>query len=122
MPSFRWLEHDRVDVKLAERKLALMQKLGVPYTNAQIESASADQRTQADVVVADLAEQQVTVAWDSEIVALIAYLQRLGRDVGIKPAALEPARLSAVIPPRAPAAAAPAPSPIDPAGASAGGR
>jgi len=31
----------------------------------------------------------VTVAWDSELVALISYLQRLGRDVGVKPVGTE---------------------------------
>ena len=39
------------------------------------------------LVVLDLASQGVTVAWDSELVALISYLQRLGRDVGVAPPA-----------------------------------
>jgi cytochrome c oxidase cbb3-type subunit I/II len=85
MPSYKWLETDRLDTKLARPKLALMQKLGVPYTNAQIDGAEASQKAQADAVVMDLASQGVAVAWDSELVALISYLQRLGRDVGVQP-------------------------------------
>jgi cytochrome c oxidase cbb3-type subunit I/II len=85
MPSYRWLEEGRIDAKLARPKLALMQKLGVPYTNAEVDSAETAQRAQADAVVTDLASQGVAVQWDSEMVALISYLQRLGRDEGIKP-------------------------------------
>jgi len=85
MPGYRWLEEGRIDAKLARPKLALMQKLGVPYTNDQIDGAEASQHAQADAVVTDLAAQGVAVNWDSEMVALISYLQRLGRDVGVKP-------------------------------------
>ncbi len=86
MPSYQWLAIDKIDVPLGGRKLALMQKLGVPYLNAQIDTASADQQSQGEAVVTDLKTQGITVAWDSEIVALIAYLQRLGRDHGVVPA------------------------------------
>jgi len=87
MPAYRWLESGRIDVKLARDKLALMQKLGVPYSNHDIDAADASEHAQADAVVTDLAEQGVSVAWDSEMVALISYLQRLGRDVGVRPQA-----------------------------------
>jgi hypothetical protein len=60
-----------------------MQKLGVPYTNVQIDVADLDQKNQALNVVEDLAKQGVAVRWDAEIVAMIAYLQRLGRDTGV---------------------------------------
>ena len=36
-------------------------------------------------MVADLGAQGISTQWDSEIVALISYLQRLGRDVGVRP-------------------------------------
>jgi cytochrome c oxidase cbb3-type subunit I/II len=83
MPAYAWLTEGRIDVKLGRKKVALMQKLGVPYTNVQIDVADVDQKNQALAVVEDLGKQGVTVAWDSEMVALIAYLQRLGRDVGV---------------------------------------
>ncbi len=87
MPSYAWLASGKIDVKLAGQKLALMQKLGVPYANAQIDTAPADQQTQGELVVADLKAQGIDVAWDSEMVAMIAYLQRLGRDRGVGPVA-----------------------------------
>jgi cytochrome c oxidase cbb3-type subunit I/II len=83
MPSYAWLATGRIDVKMGRKKLALMQKLGVPYTNVQIDVADVDQKNQALNVVEDLAAQQVNVVWDAEIVAMIAYLQRLGRDIGV---------------------------------------
>jgi cytochrome c oxidase cbb3-type subunit I/II len=79
MPSFAWLAENTLEVKLAPQKLALMQKLGVPYTNEDVDFALQDQQEQAEGIAADLEGQGVEVAWDSEMVAIIAYLQRLGR-------------------------------------------
>jgi cytochrome c oxidase cbb3-type subunit I/II len=83
MPAYTWLEGTKLDVHLAPRKLALMQKLNVPYTNADIDNAEASQQAQAQVISADLATQGVQIEWDREMVALIAYLQRLGREKGV---------------------------------------
>ncbi|MFY0522303.1 cytochrome-c oxidase, cbb3-type subunit I [Archangium gephyra] len=79
MPSYAWLAANRIDVKAAPKKLALMQKLGVPYTNADVDGAELRQKAQAETIVTDLAAQGVKVAWDSEMVAIVSYLQRLGR-------------------------------------------
>jgi cytochrome c oxidase cbb3-type subunit I/II len=84
MPSYAWLEDTVLDTRIARQKLAAMQKLGVPYTIEQIDAAESDQREQAEVIAADLAHQGVSVDWNREIVAVIAYLQRLGRDEGVK--------------------------------------
>jgi cytochrome c oxidase cbb3-type subunit I/II len=97
MPTYRWLLPAHIDAPLAARKLALMRKLGVPYTDADIDGAEAAERAQAATIVADLATNGVTVEWNSELVALISYLQRLGREQGIPPT-----------PPATAAAAAPA--------------
>jgi cytochrome c oxidase cbb3-type subunit I/II len=79
MPTFPWLAEWKVDLKDGPKKLLLMQKLGVPYTNEEIDGAEAWQLAQGEVIANDLKAQQVNVAPDSEMVALIAYLQRLGR-------------------------------------------
>jgi cytochrome c oxidase cbb3-type subunit I/II len=68
-----------VNVEQSRDKLALMQKLGVPYTNEQIDAAAQDYEAQARAIEADLASQGAKVAWDSEMVAMIGYMQRLGR-------------------------------------------
>jgi cytochrome c oxidase cbb3-type subunit I/II len=83
MPSYAWLNGGKVDLKLAGKRLTVMQKLGVPYSNAEIDSAEAALRAQAQAVAADLGQSGVSAPWDSEMVALIAYLQRLGRDRGV---------------------------------------
>jgi cytochrome c oxidase cbb3-type subunit I/II len=83
MPTYPWLAEWKIDPKLAPQKLALMQKLGVPYTNADIDAAEANQRKQANTIVADLEKNGVKLEWDHEMVALISYLQRLGRDQGV---------------------------------------
>jgi len=85
MPSYGWLVDGRLDEKLAGKRLAVMQKLGVPYSNVEIDGAARAQREQAATIVADLAASGVEVAADSEMVAMIAYLQRLGRDHGVAP-------------------------------------
>jgi cytochrome c oxidase cbb3-type subunit I/II len=91
MPPYPWLATAHIDSKLAPRKLLAMQKLGVPYTNADIDGAEAAQHAQADTVVANLAENGVRAEWNSEVVALISYLQRLGRDQGVALAVAAPA-------------------------------
>jgi cytochrome c oxidase cbb3-type subunit I/II len=96
MPSFSWLESTVLDTRIAPQKLLVMQKLGVPYTNEQIDTAEADQRAQGEAISADLATQGVTVSWDREIVAMIAYLQRLGRDQGV-PYAPAPVRTATTL-------------------------
>jgi cytochrome c oxidase cbb3-type subunit I/II len=83
MPTYQWLATDKIDAALAPKKLALMQKLGVPYSEADVAQAEESQRRQANTIVADLAKSGVSIEWDSEMVALIAYLQRLGRERGV---------------------------------------
>jgi cytochrome c oxidase cbb3-type subunit I/II len=83
MPSYAWLTEWTFDPKRAGKRLAVMQKLGVPYSNADIDAAEEHQRKQANAIVADLAKNGVQAKWNSDMVALIAYLQRLGRDQGV---------------------------------------
>ncbi len=89
MPAYPFLATHRIDVALGARKLELMRRLGVPYADEEIAAAATSQREQAATVVADLAANGVEVAWDSEMVAMIAYLQRLGRDRGVAPTRTE---------------------------------
>ena len=112
MPPYAWLADTRYSPSDARPRMAAMQKLGVPYTNVEVDAAAASQKAQAEVLVADLATQGVQLEWNSELTALIAYLQRLGRDKGVameKPAPLAAAPAAPAARPEAPAApAAPA--------------
>jgi cytochrome c oxidase cbb3-type subunit I/II len=55
-----------------------MRAVGVPYDDHAIETAAEDARAQALEVTTDLRTAGVDVRPDVEMVALIAYLQRLG--------------------------------------------
>ena len=51
-----------------------------PYTDAEVEGVAASIQAQAAGIVSRLAETGIQAAPDREIIAMIAYLQRLGRD------------------------------------------
>lgn len=90
MPGYPWMYDAKADVAIAADKMRVLKKLGTPYTDEGIANAAADYQSQADQIVANLATQGATGAQaDTEIVALIAYLMRLGRN--LEPAATESA-------------------------------
>jgi cytochrome c oxidase cbb3-type subunit I/II len=79
MPSFHWLATNKINVRETGKKLALMQKLGVPYDNHDVDLAEQTVRAQGESISRELSQAGIEARWDSEIVAMIAYLQRLGR-------------------------------------------
>ncbi|MFQ5498979.1 MAG: cytochrome-c oxidase, cbb3-type subunit I [Candidatus Zixiibacteriota bacterium] len=81
MPSYPWLAENNLDLNLLPSKINAMRSLGVPYANGFELEATEKLRQQADKVAAGLAESGVDVSADKEVIALIAYLQRLGRDI-----------------------------------------
>ncbi|MFT3765726.1 MAG: cytochrome-c oxidase, cbb3-type subunit I [Minicystis sp.] len=90
MPPYSHLANQKVDFSLTNRKLSAMKSVGVPYSQEQIGASAADARAQADVITKDLSDNGVTVAPDTEIVAMIAYLQRIGRK-NVEPVKAAPA-------------------------------
>lgn len=91
MPGYPWLITSTLDVSKTAAKIRAMQILGVPYPEGYDAQAETDLRKQAklisnelmrdQLVVFDAAERGVNTLEDKEIVALIAYLQRLGTDI-----------------------------------------
>jgi len=79
MPKYAFLAESSVDQESTGGKMEALRVIGVPYTDEQIEDAVALQRSQAQLIVDDLASQSSELDADSEMTALIAYLQRLGR-------------------------------------------
>jgi cytochrome c oxidase cbb3-type subunit I/II len=83
MPSYPHLFTRRVDWSRVPAKLDALRAAGVPYRPAELRAAEAVGRAQARVIVDDLrAAGERRVDPDAEIVALTAYLQRLGRPQG----------------------------------------
>jgi cytochrome c oxidase cbb3-type subunit 2 len=60
MPGYPWLSRNRIDAALTPKRMRALRRVGVPYTDAQIATASSD------------------VEGQTEQAALIAYLQGLG--------------------------------------------
>ncbi len=100
MPSYQWLIKDELDKSQTETKMRVMAKLGVPYSNEDIANAQQsmlDQGIQIEKNLysdPDFAEnyeadkksggEDFVEMRNREIVALIAYLQRLGTDIKVK--------------------------------------
>jgi cytochrome c oxidase cbb3-type subunit I/II len=67
-----------------------MRKLGVPYPEGYEDQAIADAKIQAEEIVKNLAEAKISTKGDREIIALIAYLQRMGTDIKNEQTAMKP--------------------------------
>lgn len=80
MPNYPWLFSQKIDAADIQASMTALSRVGVPYTDEQILSAPADMQQQGGASVARLKEKGFDAAWDDEIVALTAYLQRLGID------------------------------------------
>jgi cytochrome c oxidase cbb3-type subunit I/II len=90
MPRYGWLFDKKIDYSTLSKKLAVMQKLGVPYTNEEIANSVKDAQAQASKISTELAESGVPAKIvEMEVVALIAYIQRLGVDYTTMPEAEE---------------------------------
>ena len=104
MPGYKWLfDNEAMDNSLIQKKMEVMVTLGVPYTDAQVANAEKDLRSQAIKIEESLKNDPDFVkSYDNskkkaeargekfvpmnerEIVALIAYIQRLGTDIKVK--------------------------------------
>lgn len=80
MPVYSWLHRDTYDVADIQASLRALQRAGEPYTDAQIAGAPQAVAAQAQGIVDRLKQAGVTTEPNREIIALIAYLQRLGKD------------------------------------------
>lgn len=90
MPMYPHLAENSLDTSYTQTKLRAMQTMGVPYTDSLIDIADQVRREQAIEIQANLEKAQVKTAHDKEIIALIAYLQRLGTDIKSRPIAETP--------------------------------
>lgn len=86
MPTYPWLYSTVLDLKHTEGKILTLQKLGVPYADGYALKAAEDARKQAQTIVESLTASGIDdVSADREIIAVIAYLQRLGTDIKKNP-------------------------------------
>jgi cytochrome c oxidase cbb3-type subunit I/II len=81
MPAYPWLFDDELNTANTATKINAMRNLGVPYEEGYEDQAVADLTTQAEEISKNLADAKIKVGKEKEIIALIAYLQRLGTDI-----------------------------------------
>jgi cytochrome c oxidase cbb3-type subunit I/II len=81
MPAYPWLLTQKLDTSSLEARIKALRKVGVPYPEGAEATAQADLKVQADQIVLGLKTGMIEAAPDREIIALIAYLQRLGTDI-----------------------------------------
>jgi cytochrome c oxidase cbb3-type subunit I/II len=91
MPNYAWLLNQKLDTTVVVDRMRTLRKVGVPYTDAEIRSASRSIDAQEKKIVVNLSVGAITNApQDREIIALIAYLQRLGTDIKGMPVTASP--------------------------------
>ncbi|MGA7836621.1 MAG: cytochrome-c oxidase, cbb3-type subunit I [Ignavibacteriaceae bacterium] len=83
MPSFPWLLTQNLDTTTTAAKISAMRSIGVPYLEGYEKYANQDLAVQADSIANDLMKAGVPAENNKEIIALIAYLQRLGTDIKV---------------------------------------
>ena len=93
MPPYPWLYTQSIDPELTAGKIKALRTVGVPYEEGYEKVANAELKEQATQILKDLEEDpsgslqsyealnEVKITESSEIIALIAYLQRLGTDI-----------------------------------------
>lgn len=84
MPNYPWLFENDLDTAITGAKIRAMQTLGVPYEKGYDMQANADIMKQAEGIRASLQKDNIKIKSNKEIVALIAYLQRMGTDIKLE--------------------------------------
>ncbi len=91
MPRYPWLLTQPLETASLPARIRALRKIGVPYPMGyENGAAEMDLNTQAIKVVANLKAGMITAETNREIIAVIAYLQRLGSDTKVAPSAPTP--------------------------------
>jgi cytochrome c oxidase cbb3-type subunit I/II len=81
MPAYPWLLTQKLETNSLPARISALRKVGVPYSEGYEQVALGELQTQANQVVGNLKVGAIEAPADKEIIALIAYLQRLGTDI-----------------------------------------
>ncbi len=81
MPAYPWLFTNVLDTSDTGAKIHVLRKLNVPYSEKDERTAGAQIAVQAQEISERLAKEGYADMKDKEIVAVIAYLQRLGKNI-----------------------------------------
>lgn len=81
MPSYPWMIDNDLDTSNTPAKIRAMISLGVPYPEGYDKIANAELHAQSLKIQANLKNDGIEIPSDKEIIAMIAYLQRMGTDI-----------------------------------------
>ncbi len=85
MPAYPWMLHNKLKTSGIQKKMSVLRKIGTPYTDEEIAAAPDAMMAQAEEIAArlkaQLPDRASQIDANREIVAVIAYLQRLGTDI-----------------------------------------
>jgi len=81
MPNYAWLAVKNVDLSKTPKKIRAMQTLGVPYEEGYDQQAVDAYLAQAETIVADLKASGIETDAKKQMVAMIAYMHKLGKDI-----------------------------------------
>jgi cytochrome c oxidase cbb3-type subunit I/II len=81
MPAYPWLFEQTIDKSQTAAMISALRTIGVPYEEGYENQANEDLDKQANRIAENLGGEGIEVTPDTEIIALIAYLQRLGIDI-----------------------------------------
>ena len=84
MPAYPFLLEQNLDTSSTPAKIRAMQTLGVPYNKGFDLVANVTLMQQANRISQNLLSDSIRVSPNKEVIALIAYLQRLGKDISNK--------------------------------------
>ena len=79
MPPYPWLHEWKIDPEDVRASVVALSRVGTPYSDADIANVPAQLQQQGTEIAERMATAGIEVEWDHEIIALTAYLQRLGR-------------------------------------------
>ncbi len=81
MPAYLNLLENDLDISNTEAKINAMRKLGVPYQKGYEKQAVTDLVEQSNQISKNLLTDSIQVSPKKEVIAIIAYLQRMGKDI-----------------------------------------
>jgi cytochrome c oxidase cbb3-type subunit I/II len=81
MPAYPWLESAKIDTAGTSSKLIAMRQLGVPYEKAEVNDPLPGMTVQDEAIRARLKLDGIEAEPMTELIAMIAYMQRLGIDL-----------------------------------------
>ena len=85
MPPYPWLLTQKLETNSLPARIRALRKVGVPYPEGYEQLALSELNAQASKIADGLKGSSIKTGPEKEIIAVIAYLQRLGTDIKVPP-------------------------------------